>query len=50
METNETCPAEQEWHNKLLMEKERKGGKGAEREGREATGRKSNKELPLRTA
>lgn len=34
METNETCPAKQEWNNKLLMEKERWGGRRAEREDR----------------
>lgn len=34
METNENYPAEQKWHNKLLMERERWGGRRAEREGK----------------
>lgn len=31
METNEDCPAEQEWH-KLLIDRERRGGRRAEKE------------------
>lgn len=43
METNETWPAEQEWHNKLLMEKERWKRRGAEKED-------GGSERPMRAA
>lgn len=36
-ETNENCPAEQEWHNKLLMEREG-GRKDSRREEGEERG------------
>lgn len=44
VETNESCPAEQEWYNKLLMEIERWGKEEERERGNE------QKERPMRAA
>lgn len=54
-QSNETCPAVQEWHNKLLMGKRGEVGSKESREekGKRKTGAasgESNKECPVRSA